>query len=415
MEALSRFGNNIGFLVDQQSRSRTFSSMGARTSISRQPGLDALRGIAISLVVAFHFFGEWTPLGTSRALVWAHNLANVGWTGVDLFFVLSGFLIGGILIDHRSSDRYFGTFYARRVLRIMPLYLVTLGIYALLYTLYDWRAAGLSGMFTLQLPLWSLVTLSQNIVTGFHGGWLGPGWLGITWSLCIEEQFYLLLPVLIRFLPAKRIPWLCLFAIAFAPLFRTLMLHLMPGNALAPYVLLPSRMDSLFMGVLAAWIWRSEQWRARLVRWRSQTIAMFLLMSVALLTNLERIGAGYGYRTQSIGYTVIASYYFIALLLVVSGRPPGRLAKALRTPLCWAGLGAYSIYLFHRPIQGLVAHAVGSSGASAQVLSLAIIALVAWACWRLIERPAIAFGHRTFSYARARGASIKAELAIEPA
>jgi peptidoglycan/LPS O-acetylase OafA/YrhL len=372
--------------------------MGA-SSVSRQPGLDALRGIAISLVVAFHFFSQSTPLPNTIALTWAHKLAFVGWTGVDLFFVLSGFLIGGILIDHRSSVCYFTPFYSRRVLRIVPLYVASLCIYALLYSLYDWRLADLSGMFTLQLPVWSLLSFSQNVIAAFHGRWMGPGWLGVTWSLCVEEQFYIILPALIRLLPPTRMPLLCISAIVFAPAFRILVLHFMPANTLAPYVLLPGRIDALFLGVLAAWLWRDDHWRSLLTRWRWLVTAVFLLMSFGFLWNLDRIGAGYGYRTQSIGYTVIAFYYFLALLLVVSAPPTRPWLAVLRTPLCWAGLGAYSVYLFHRPIQGLAAHFVGSDGKVAQMVSLTVVAAVAWACWRFVERPAIAFGHRTFSYA----------------
>lgn len=267
--------------------------MGAAHSFSRQPGLDALRGVAISLVVAFHFLAEWPGAQANAVLRSAHYIAFVGWSGVDLFFVLSGFLIGGILIDHRSSGSYFGPFYARRVLRILPLYLATLGLYALLYRFYDWRTAGLSGMFQLQLPVWSLLTFTQNIIPSLDGHWRGPGWLGVTWSLCVEEQFYLILPALIRFVPLRRVPVLCLAAIIIAPMFRISLLHFMPDNTLAPYALLPSRMDALFLGVLAAWLWRDENWRLRLIQWRRPLFGVFLLMTAALLLNLQRIGGGY--------------------------------------------------------------------------------------------------------------------------
>ena len=371
--------------------------MGAgRSSVSRQPGLDALRGLAITLVVAFHFLAEWPGAMSNAALRSAHYLAFAGWTGVDLFFVLSGFLIGGILIDHRSSDRYFTTFYTRRVLRIVPLYLASLGIYGLLYRFFDWRSAGLTGMFQLQLPVWSLLSFSQNILLGIDGVWRGPGWLGISWSLCVEEQFYLLLPALVWLISPRRVPLLCLAAIAIAPVFRILVLYLMPDNALAPYVLLPARMDALFMGVLAAWLWRDEGWRARLFSWRRPLLAIFLVMTVALLLNLYRIGIGY--KTQTAGYTVIAFYYLLALLLAVSARPARPWLAVLRAPLCWAGLGAYSIYLFHRPIQGLVVYFMGSDSGAAQLVSLLVIAAVAWVCWRFVEKPAIAYGHRTFLY-----------------
>src|SRR5947209_20050868 len=100
---------------DQRGLLRILARSGANGSISRDPALDAIRGVAILLVVAFHFLDARSDIATAQGFAWAVGyLSSVGWTGVQLFFVLSGFLIGGILIDHRAQQRYFRTFYLRR-------------------------------------------------------------------------------------------------------------------------------------------------------------------------------------------------------------------------------------------------------------------------------------------------------------
>src|SRR5437762_6322387 len=112
----------------QKVNSGLLESNTERTSGSRIPELDGLRGIAIVLVLLYHFFDFHPgpghhPIGFARSVfVYFERFNDLGWTGVDLFFILSGFLIGGILLDHRSSPCYFKSFYLRRFLRIIPAY-----------------------------------------------------------------------------------------------------------------------------------------------------------------------------------------------------------------------------------------------------------------------------------------------------
>src|SRR5947209_6904169 len=158
--------------------------------------LDGLRGLAILMVVSFHY-----------------NLAPfLGGVGVDLFFVLSGFLLGGTLLDKREASNYFKAFYTRRVCRIFPLYFLSLFLFVILllaapFTL-GWLLFGDSIRFLLgdPLPLWSYFTFTQNFAMVDQGVW-GIPWLGHAWSLAVVEQFYLILPVLIRFVSREKLPY----------------------------------------------------------------------------------------------------------------------------------------------------------------------------------------------------------------
>ena len=146
----------------------------------RQPGLDLLRALAIIVVVVYHaaLFGFKLPGRVDR----------FGWIGVDLFFVLSGYLIGGQLLAPLARDQRIklGRFFTRRTLRIMPAYFVVLAIY---FLLPSWREYS-----EMSQPLWKFLLSVQNIA--LHGGTA----FSHAWSLAVEDQFYLALPFLLLFL-----------------------------------------------------------------------------------------------------------------------------------------------------------------------------------------------------------------------
>ena len=164
----------------------------------RIPQLDGLRGAAIALVLLFHFvLSIQTPWpAVNRFLLF-------GWSGVDLFFVLSGFLIGGILLDNRSSDSYFTAFYARRFFRIVPIDFAVLALYGLVWSL----GAGTrtSQIYYVGPPMswYSYVTFTNNFWIALHNSmkiFLPP-----SWSLAIEEQFYLTLPLIVFLVRPKHL------------------------------------------------------------------------------------------------------------------------------------------------------------------------------------------------------------------
>ena len=167
----------------------------------RIPALDGLRGIAILVVLLRHaIFGVTSVQGIeahSRFATFVIACGQLSWSGVDLFFVLSGFLIGGILLDARSSPRYFQTFYIRRAYRILPLYFLVIGLSLLPHLLAQFSVARATHTTPLPLPWLSYATFTQNFWMAYLGVF-GPSGMGITWSLAIEEQFYLSIPLLIR-------------------------------------------------------------------------------------------------------------------------------------------------------------------------------------------------------------------------
>jgi peptidoglycan/LPS O-acetylase OafA/YrhL len=159
----------------------------------RIPELDGLRGLAILLVVICHYVGDADHAGLGY---WPHHFLSalsVGWSGVDLFFVLSGFLIGGILLDSRNSSQYFKTFYVRRIHRILPIYYAWIAIYVLIVGANIYLARGRSAVTGQELrvvPVYFFF-LQNMIYSPSPFQWK---WFAVTWSLAVEEQFYLLAP-----------------------------------------------------------------------------------------------------------------------------------------------------------------------------------------------------------------------------
>src|SRR5277367_5847036 len=217
----------------------------------RIPELDGLRGLAILLVILCHYVGEsdHKPLG-----YWPHRVLSafaIGWSGVDLFFVLSGFLIGGILLEARGSPNYFRAFYMRRVFRIFPIYYLWILLFAVLALL------GLSGFpfpfevhrqDLLQIPV-QLAFLQNMKFNSYEFPYL---WFVVTWSLAVEEQFYLIAPPLIRFLSHRRLLAVLAATICVAPFIRLyIFYHIALGTFAAAY-LLPCRADTLACGILLA-------------------------------------------------------------------------------------------------------------------------------------------------------------------
>lgn len=294
--------------------------------------LDGLRAIAILLVLLTHFWAY--PSSTP----WLNRFAATGWMGVDLFFVLSGYLITGILWDSRQSPQYYRNFYARRVLRIFPLY------YALLLTVFV--VLPLHGS-TPELAAaaryrWYYVAYLANIALAWHGWQLFT--LDITWSLAIEEQFYLCWPLALRRWRWGTL-WRVLIAlIVCAPIARAITLA-SGVNWRWTLMFTPLRLDTLALGALIALAERkSPPAFDRLRRWAPAVAGT--LGSVVLLLILEGAFARDSALVGSIGYSLLAMCF--GALLLLSLRPPRLLGAALRfQPLRRIGAVSYGIYILH--------------------------------------------------------------------
>jgi peptidoglycan/LPS O-acetylase OafA/YrhL len=366
----------------------------------RIPGLDGLRGLAILLVILCHYIGnpDHAPLG-----FWPHRSLmafTAGWSGVDLFFVLSGFLIGGILLDARNTPHYFRAFYMRRVFRILPIYyLWTLlfaatTIAALLF--FPGRLDVAPGNL-LRVPVQLLFL--QNIFIGMpHFTWT---WFVVTWSLAIEEQFYLLAPPLIRFLSPRRLVAALALTIVLAPLLRFMLFrYWAPGTYLCAY-LMPCRADSLSCGILLAVAWRDARFRefirSHATLLHRVLIVLFLGVGGLLWWLVHPINV----VTVTVGYSWLALFYS-ALLLTVVSQSRALLTALMRSRfLGWLGGISYCVYLLHDAFN-FFAHAVLLHAMpqlySFRQLAASAVALVATLgvaslSWRFFEKPLVRRGH----------------------
>ena len=210
---------------------------------SRIPQLDAVRGLAI-LVVMLHNISPKYPLFHSD------KLFTDGWMGVDLFFALSGLLITGILLDTKQSAGYFKNFYVRRCLRIWPLY------YSLLFFMFVvvrfLNPSEYHVVVQTSSPWWAFPLFLQNFLLPISTNAAGP--LGVTWSLAIEEQFYLVWPVVVRFCSFAQLRRLAVAEICLSPALR----YYLSLHRVDLYTNIFCRLDGLMAGALLALLIRSE-------------------------------------------------------------------------------------------------------------------------------------------------------------
>jgi peptidoglycan/LPS O-acetylase OafA/YrhL len=310
---------------------------------SHVPALDGLRGLAILWVVP-HNAGNFPA--HSHGLTWVIALfANAGWIGVQLFFVLSGFLITGNLLDSRKASNYYRVFFARRALRILPLYYTVLLAAFVVAPLFGWVGIDESER---RSHIWLWIFLSN---------WAFP--LGVTsywfwhfWSLAVEEQFYLVWPWALRLAGTPRLLRICALLAVLALVIRTVM-HALGASTLMVYEFTVTRMDALALGAAAAILVRQSNFSARRDRYGPVTlpIAAALVCIGALFTR------GYNadfFSTQTFGYSILALASALAIIAVAFGRSPWDrfIAAALSLPFMRAlGKYSYAMYVFHVPIK----------------------------------------------------------------
>ena len=373
-------------------------------SSARVPALDGIRGLAICLVLACHgFFSILWNLPNHPHAARLVALGRLTWSGVDLFFVLSGFLIGGILLDAAGAERYFGPFYIRRAHRILPLYGVVL---VLVFSgTYLCRLFGATGLWSEQhIPLLYYPTFLQNFWMARHG-WGGSNTLGVTWSLAVEEQFYLTLPLIIRYVPRRRLWWIVSGMIAGAPLLRILLDHSVSNGAYAGYVLMPCRADALGWGIAAALLTRTSVAWEMILRFRYYLYVLFGGVAVGVVALLLSGFDSFSGEVFGLEYSLLAVFYFLLLMSVLINRKFEVVfsARCLR----YMGTIAYGLYLLHYPFIAAgrdIAARVhpGQSGLLALLASISGIGLataVAAVSWEYLEKPLIKRGHR-YGYTR---------------
>jgi peptidoglycan/LPS O-acetylase OafA/YrhL len=343
--------------------------------------LDGLRGLMTILVVLSHYFGE-VPHGI--------NALMFGWIAVEMFFVLSGYLVGNLILDKMHNDNFFLVFYIRRICRTLPIYFVSvLLISAALWTSHSaWLDA--DGAF----PLWSYLSFTQNffMASTMHAG---AAWLSPTWTLAVEEHFYLLAPITFFLVPRKYLPSVLVAAAICALLFRTAYYVFGFENPVAVHALLPGIADILICGLLAAFAAKTDYFRRGKMEYALRILPIFLLLSAALL-GLIVGGKGKSFAIFAPLLIALASATF--LLSIVRNAPE---AERFRSNiLIFFGQTSYAVYLTHLPIlglmHGLLLNARPDISNAKQwlvtVAALPICALTGWLLTKLIEEPITRYG-----------------------
>jgi peptidoglycan/LPS O-acetylase OafA/YrhL len=368
----------------------------------RIPELDGIRGIAIGMVLIYHYFLR-LPMRPGSIAAYLFETGHLTWSGVDLFFVLSGFLIGGILLDARDSSNYFRVFYTRRFLRIIPIYVAVLGLTFALSCLVRWGVAEkLAFLRDQQLPWIAYLLFVQNFwmsVTNTFGGW----GLGQTWSLAVEEQFYLTLPAVIRFARSRTLVALLAAGVVAAPVLRILAYVMWPSHVHTWVVMMPCRADALLLGVLGAMALRDPRWRAALERDRRVLVGILGVLAIGCAVLSVRYPLTENPVMLSVGFTWLAVFYLCILLYALLNRGSW-MSWVLRWRwLGWLGTIAYGVYLLHEPIRYVLFGLISSGphpGASVwrqflvTVLALVITLVVCRASWEFFEKPLVQLGHR---------------------
>ena len=371
-------------------------------SKERIPQLDGIRGVAILLVLCWHYFAGVRFQPENAFLQFFKNMLSFSWSGVDLFFVLSGFLIGGILMDNRESKNYFKVFFIRRICRIFPMYFMLLFGFLLLKSVIDHdNNPGADWLFGGFHSLWPYVTFVQNFFMSI-GEILRPPSLAVTWSLSVEEQFYLILPFALWIIPHKKVPHICLFLIVSAPVIRTFIMVQPNFHNSAAFVLLPSRMDSLLIGVLGAWMLREKKVHDIF----KKNIEFIKNVCLILATGAMLFAVGqFGHLSLAmtpIGYTWLAILYLGIIYVGLLSEHGWTKSVFMLRPLRWLGCRSYTIYLFHQLILGVFHYIINGSGPSLTKSYGFLWTLLAWVTtilfaalsWILVEKPFIRFGRR---------------------
>ncbi len=354
----------------------------------RIESLDGLRGVAILLVLFFHLF-YYLPG------------SDYGWAGVDLFFVLSGFLITGILLDTINHPHYWKYFYARRFLRIFPLYYISLILVIFTaYLLKSYYAPDQLHFHQLWEHQWWLWLYIYNWWEYINEMFLPARYVSHFWSLAVEEQFYLLWPLLVYVFRGKKLFYLIILLLLAAPVIRYLMFYLGSDSTYPQvYVATFTRIDSLAVGALISYAYRNPSMMSFLYGIKEWMffISLAVILYSGVLDTFRSSGEGF----IKFGYTANAMMFGAFVLIALDSSH--WLSRALNNRLLkFFGKYSYAMYIFHWPLfHFLFSNIVTSFNIRnpliASMAVLLITILISIISWFLLEKPMNQF-KRNFSY-----------------
>jgi peptidoglycan/LPS O-acetylase OafA/YrhL len=389
------------YTPDSRTPARPAGRAGGETWRGHLVPLDGLRGLAILLVMLVHFTTDM-ELPAGSIAVGVRSAFQFGWTGVDLFFVLSGFLITGILVDNKGSGRYFSAFYARRALRILPVYF--LAVFAAFHVLPRFFQGFDTGGIRTEAAFWLFLTNFKDLPYQLART------VGHFWSLAIEEQFYLMWPLVVFLSSRTQARRIALLTVILSPILRYVALRAgVSGGAV--YHFTPFRLDGLATGAFIALALREPGGRSELDR--ISRLAGPIALAVALmLYGPVHIPEPLSLQLDfSIGFSALCIGFGALLTRVVLADPRSSLARVLsRRGLVTLGTYSYAMYLVHVPLLRVVSKVgVPPQWPGSQrwpllwlfgyTASLGVLTLVAaMVSWHLCEKHFLALKRR-FPYA----------------
>lgn len=354
------------------------------------PVLDGLRGMAIIMVVFFHY---WTmaivPFGKFSKII--IGFSSLFWSGVDLFFVLSGFLIGGILIRNRQSPNYFKTFYIRRFTRIFPIYFLSLAIFLIARNVAFFEQ--IPDLVKSPIPILPFGLFVQNFFIIPSN--LTPTWLVPTWSLAIEEQFYLLIPLFIYLISPKKMPFFifCLIIIA-------VIIKIIYGRSISDFYT-PERYAGLLLGILVAFMYNTPNYWNWVLKygkiWPWIGVSIFFIGAFLIKNNKENV----------IFVFIWLALFYAFLLIYLLSNQNSVFAKICK--LNWLklwGKYSYGIYIIHIPAYYILNFVLFGesklvineySDLLKPIVSLVISFILAFLSYQFLEKRFLIYGKK-FSY-----------------
>lgn len=318
----------------------------------RVAALDGLRGVAVLCVMLFHF---GTASGFQADTFVAKKLVGIFcnlWSGVDIFFALSGFLITGILLREKDDPGYFTRFYMRRSLRIFPLYFAALAVIFIVLPALHLQALDNPGIHRVQdAQAWMWAYSQDFAISWFNHDFFDPDplWVGHFWSLGVEEHFYLVWPLIVYLCSRRQLIWTSALLIVAAPAVRWTMMHYQMDPA-AVYTFTLSRMDQFAIGGLLALFVREVE-PAQLMRWARWAAAATVLYLLACVIEMRQ--PFYWTFPEALGF----GFSFLALgssALIVFAISPQHNAIKAGLEFGWLrffGKYSYGAYVLHTPLQ----------------------------------------------------------------
>ncbi len=374
---------------------------------SRLPALDGLRGLAILMVMEGHMWGIIFTFTSGAPTLsidqWIRRVIGVGWSGVDLFFVLSGFLITGILYDTKGSSRFLRTFYARRFLRLAPVYYLFLA-FVLFVVPFIAPIDAVASVDELRDIQWWMWSYTINIGNGFETFDAVLPLVHVPfWSLAVEEQFYLVWPFVVLAMPRRPLMGLCCVLIVVALAIRVALTGGMFDDIFTPSAtghLMPARMDTLALGALIALAARGTELPA-MARAAPGVLAMTAAFLAVLFIKNGALLPLENTDVSRLGYTAFAFLYAALLVIALHAEEGSLLYRGLTlAPLRAFGKYSYAIYVFHLLTAFVLARAFilndwtstvqGSQlplNIAFSIVGTATTFALAWLSWQLVEQP----------------------------